>query len=701
MGTRLAHLGALALLALVVLLPTGAAASGDVPLDMESHVPLLYGQPLSVVNLYWDAEWPQSSREEIDASSKALIDSAYFAATRQYGVPRVLWAGSAVADPSCGARPDDGLTTLAIMAFVACEEALPGVLDGGGFPTPGPFPYGNATATTIYNVVLPAGIHALMVPGIPSTLTCGGELAYHFLAAAHQHYGLLGTRPLYFAVLPFECAGSKVKELMALLSHEDVEVMTDPSPFAHWFDESTAPPLTDLRSIVDALNRLATYGEAADICETFPEFTQMPYRADGILMLVGTYWSNESNACVASAFRVVKATFAIAQPGPPSADVAIEPPGNVLTTTPAGAAQAVLEGTVFSFESPIAVTTDERWRRSFDLSSECGGLVLFPAGDPGTATAQTTKTCRYVHQYRVRFTVAGLPEGTPWSVTVDGVTYAGPEPEVWLDEGATVSFAYGNVDGFEVTETSPASPLLVTGPLTVTATYGEARATYRDVVLGDGPVAYWRLGETTGSTLFDETASHQDGTYANGVALGLPGVVVGDADTAANFDGVDDYASVANSPALDITAPALSVELWAKAGPQRPFATLLSKNDFFGTTGYSIYAGSTGRLRFWIGGPFRFTGDFPFTWDNQWHHIVGVYDGAALRLYVDKVEEVATPASGPIGDSSSQALRLGQFSGGGFPFAGSLDEVAVYDHALSVDQIHHHYNQAIFGSIYG
>src|SRR6266545_3788247 len=417
MGTRLAHLGALALLALVVVLPTGAAASGDVPLDMESHVPLLYGQPLSVVNLYWDAEWPQSSREEIDASSKALIDSAYFAATRQYGVPRVLWAGSAVADPSCGARPDDGLTTLAIMAFVACEEALPGVLDGGGFPTPGPFPYGNATATTIYNVVLPAGIHALMVPGIPSTLTCGGELAYHFLAAAHQHYGLLGTRPLYFAVLPFECAGSKVKELMALLSHEDVEVMTDPSPFAHWFDESTAPPLTDLRSIVDALNRLATYGEAADICETFPEFTQMPYRADGILMLVGTYWSNESNACVASAFRVVKATFAIAQPGPPSADVAIEPPGNVLTTTPAGAAQAVLEGTVFSFEPPIAVTTDERWRRSFDLSSECGGLVLFPAGDPGTATAQTTKTCRYVHQYRVRFTVAGLPEGTPSGVT--------------------------------------------------------------------------------------------------------------------------------------------------------------------------------------------------------------------------------------------------------------------------------------------
>src|SRR5688500_14316091 len=63
---------------------------------------------------------------------------------------------------------------------------------------------------------------------------------------------------------------------------------------------------------------------------------------------------------------------------------------------------------------------------------------------------------------------------------------------------------------------------------------------YAAQVTADGPRAYWRLGETSGTTAADETASASPGTYAGGVVLGVPASLAGDPDTAVRFDGVDD-----------------------------------------------------------------------------------------------------------------------------------------------------------------
>ncbi|HOL88797.1 MAG TPA: LamG domain-containing protein, partial [Anaerohalosphaeraceae bacterium] len=89
--------------------------------------------------------------------------------------------------------------------------------------------------------------------------------------------------------------------------------------------------------------------------------------------------------------------------------------------------------------------------------------------------------------------------------------------------------------------------------------------------------------------------------------------------------------------------------------------------------------------------------------DGRWHHLAAVLhnDGSAdlgdIRFYVDGIPQAAQPsASVSINTSASQDVFLGAFSnagtGAGF-FAGLLDEIRIYDRALSEEQIVRLYRQ--------
>lgn len=91
---------------------------------------------------------------------------------------------------------------------------------------------------------------------------------------------------------------------------------------------------------------------------------------------------------------------------------------------------------------------------------------------------------------------------------------------------------------------------------------------YAATVLSDGPIAYWRLDDTTTATAKDSSGYGHDGSYQGGVTLGATGIP-GDVDKAVYFDG---------SGEMTVTLPGLfdfagnapySVELWAKpaSGP--------------------------------------------------------------------------------------------------------------------------------------
>jgi hypothetical protein len=77
---------------------------------------------------------------------------------------------------------------------------------------------------------------------------------------------------------------------------------------------------------------------------------------------------------------------------------------------------------------------------------------------------------------------------------------------------------------------------------------------------------------------------------------------------------------------------------------------------------------------------------------GQTYHVVGTFDGATQRLYVNGVQ-VATASftGGP--SVNTRPVVLGSWDAGSEFFAGSLDDVAVYAKALTATQIANHFNQ--------
>ena len=211
---------------------------------------------------------------------------------------------------------------------------------------------------------------------------------------------------------------------------------------------------------------------------------------------------------------------------------------------------------------------------------------------------------------------------------------------------------------------------------------------YRSEVLADAPRGYWRLGEQSGATALDETGAGLNGTYLNGVALGRPGALLDDSDTAAAFDGTNDTVRIAPAAALNPTA-ALTLEAWVK--PSASIQSSLIRKD----GQYMLRLRSDGRIacRIWQGGLVREATTSTTVPNNSWHQVVCTYDGAALIAYIDGAAKASLAASGSI-DSTSRDLYLGSAYDSYDYLAGSLDEAAVYDTALPAARVLAHYARA-------
>jgi hypothetical protein len=214
---------------------------------------------------------------------------------------------------------------------------------------------------------------------------------------------------------------------------------------------------------------------------------------------------------------------------------------------------------------------------------------------------------------------------------------------------------------------------------------------YSTAVMADGPVGYWRLGESSGTTAADVTGG-QAGTYFNSPILGSPGLLSGETNTAARLDGVNDYVRVASTSGLSPTA-AVSVEAWIKpeALPAAgAFASIATKPE-----AYSLQLNGP-KLEFTVmrsGQRYRTQAAAGAIQVGQAYHVVGTFDGANARLYVNGAQVATMALTGAVG-SSTNALNFGSWDGSSERFKGTIDEVAVFANALSASRVTAHYQAA-------
>jgi hypothetical protein len=185
----------------------------------------------------------------------------------------------------------------------------------------------------------------------------------------------------------------------------------------------------------------------------------------------------------------------------------------------------------------------------------------------------------------------------------------------------------------------------------------------------------------------------------NGVIMGAVNFVPGEVGQAFDFNGVDSYLQVANSPALE--SATISVEAWVNAtNPQTSgWAYILDKGDNgFLLPSYSLGTEVNQGLFFEVSNGTEYV-DSPFTgtgiWDGNWHHVVGTFGGGSIRLYVDGAEVnngIPTNISISYGLPNTNDLFIGSYDGEPrFDFNGLIDEVSVYNHALSAAEIQNLY----------
>ena len=217
--------------------------------------------------------------------------------------------------------------------------------------------------------------------------------------------------------------------------------------------------------------------------------------------------------------------------------------------------------------------------------------------------------------------------------------------------------------------------------LALTLAASLAGAAARDAAAGPaGLVAAYSFDAGSGSTLADVS-----GNGHAGVVSGAAWTNAGRYGGALTFDGVDDWVTVADAPALDLST-GMTVEAWVRPTALGRWRTVAFKERPRGTA-YSLFASQQQGVPV---GQVDIAGEKNATASalppNAWSHLAVTYDGTTLRLYRNGVLGGSRAVGGPI-PASSGPLRIGGNSVWSEWFAGQIDELRIYDRALSATEI--------------
>lgn len=216
--------------------------------------------------------------------------------------------------------------------------------------------------------------------------------------------------------------------------------------------------------------------------------------------------------------------------------------------------------------------------------------------------------------------------------------------------------------------------------------------TYPTEVAADLPLAYYRLGEGSGTALVDSSGNAHNGTYA-GTAAWVSGLVGGDGNQAVRFNGTNTRGVVADAawmrPGL-LTAEAIITPSALAAGNHTIVARNSTAAAFYLRTEGTTLAGAVVPT---TGGFTRVTAVRTLEVGLA-YHVALTWDGDRVVLYVNGAQDGVSQLSGSLITTAAADFTIGAnaFTTPSEFFAGTIDEVAYYGTPLSATRIAQHYS---------
>jgi hypothetical protein len=205
------------------------------------------------------------------------------------------------------------------------------------------------------------------------------------------------------------------------------------------------------------------------------------------------------------------------------------------------------------------------------------------------------------------------------------------------------------------------------------------------------PIALYHFDEGSGTTTADSSGNGNDGTvYGATWTTGISGKALG-------FDGIDDYVNFGDVASLNTET--ISVSMWTKPGMQDADNIFLSKGEYNEAGWYLWHTSDNGiQLRVNNATSHEIDSATSFFTFNEWQHIAVVFNKTKVFWYKNGIPFAADPDDDISMDwalPTGKNLTIGDYSiyHDTYNLNGTIDEVRIYNRALTPEEILEHYNE--------
>ncbi len=286
--------------------------------------------------------------------------------------------------------------------------------------------------------------------------------------------------------------------------------------------------------------------------------------------------------------------------------------------------------------------------------------------------------------------------------TTSGLSRFWDQPTIdWVDTG----LAAGSSHTYRVSATDPFGNAANTSTVTQSVATSGTYSSYAQAVTNGSPTFYYRLGESSGTTVTNLSGpvgnttqtvgviNTVNGTAGSGVTRNTAGAIPGDPNTASTFNGTSNGRIVTSQQVY--SDDTMSIETWFKttaaSGKMVGFGDSGSVTGNSGAYDQSLYLNG-GRVAWSVYDSAQRTIQSPGTYnDGNWHQAVATLNADGTRLYVDGSLVASGTTDYARGFWGYWKIGGDTVPAGNQNFSGSLDEVAIYRTVLTPAKVAQHF----------